>query len=340
MHAKILIVDDTPANLVAMRHLLAHCGAELHEARSGNEALALCLDHDYALILLDVNMPGMDGFEVARLLDGNERLREVPIIFVTAAHADERQRLKGYRAGAIDYLTKPVDDAILQSKVRLFLELHEAKARLQQAVQELARRNEELSLEVEERKLIEAMVRHQASHDPLTGLPNRMLFHDRLLGAIERAGRHGRGFALANIDLDGFKQVNDGHGHAAGDALLQEIAGRLLAQLRRTDTVARLGGDEFALIMEDLDVPAQALQLCEKLCATLAEPYALRVDGRSIAVRVSASIGIAWHDHADTRRDAESRLMLEADHAMYAAKRGGRNRCALAAAGAPSAPAG
>ena len=329
MLPKILIVDDTAANLVAMRRLLAHSGAELFEARSGNEALALCLDHEFALILLDVNMPDMDGFEVAALLGEAEHLRDTPIIFVTAAYADDMNRLKGYRSGAVDYIAKPINDVILQSKVRVFLELYAARRKLQQALDELAERNEELTREIAERKLMEAMVRHQAQHDPLTGLPNRILFHDRLYGAIQRANRHHGRFALACIDIDGFKLVNDSHGHAAGDALLQEIAARLSAQLRSNDTVARLGGDEFALVLEDVEGPQPALHLGEKLCAALAEPYALSVNGHAIEVRVGASIGIAPY-RPDGRADADEQLMQAADRAMYEAKRSGKNRCVLA----------
>lgn len=329
MLPKILVVDDTAANLVAMRRLLAHSGAELFEARSGNEALALCLDHEFALILLDVNMPDMDGFEVASLLGEAEHLRDTPIIFVTAAYADDMNRLKGYRSGAVDYIAKPINDVILQSKVRVFLELYAARAKLRQTAAELAERNEQLTREIAERQLIETMVRHQASHDPLTGLPNRMLFHDRLHGAIQRASRHLTRFALAFVDIDGFKQVNDSHGHAAGDALLQEIAARLSAHLRGNDTVARLGGDEFALLLEEIDEPRVALQLCEKLCAVLREPYSLRVNGEPVEVRVGASIGIAPYA-PDEQADADERLMRAADRAMYAAKRSGKNRCVLA----------
>lgn len=329
MLPKILVVDDVEANLVAMRRLLAHSGAQIIEARSGNEALARCLDHQFALILLDVNMPDMDGFEVAALLAESEHLRDTPIIFVTAAYADDMNRLKGYRSGAVDYIAKPINDVILQSKVRVFLELYAARAKLQQAMAELAERNRQLTEEVAERELIEAMVRHQAGHDMLTGLPNRMLFHDRLHVAIQRAQRHHQRFALAFIDIDGFKGVNDEHGHAAGDALLQEIATRLSAQLRGNDTVARLGGDEFALILEDMGDPQLALQLGEKVCAALGEAYFLRVDGRSIEVHISASIGVAPYA-ADTRHDADERLIQTADRAMYAAKRSGKNRCALA----------
>ncbi|KZC40227.1 diguanylate cyclase response regulator [Rhodanobacter sp. FW510-R12] len=329
MLPKILVVDDTVANLVAMRRLLAGSGAELFEARSGNEALALCLDHEFALILLDVNMPDMDGFEVAALLGSAERLRDTPIIFVTAAYADDMNRLKGYRSGAVDYIAKPINDTILQSKVRVFLDLYTARMKLQQALDELAERNEQLTREIAERKLMETMVRHQAQHDPLTGLPNRILFQDRLYGAIQRANRHHGSFALACIDLDGFKQVNDSHGHAAGDALLQEIAARLSTQLRSNDTVARLGGDEFALLLEDIEDPRLALQLGEKLCAALSEPCALSVGGQPIEVRVGASIGIAPY-RPDAADDADERLMQAADHAMYAAKRGGKGRCVLA----------
>jgi diguanylate cyclase (GGDEF)-like protein len=218
---------------------------------------------------------------------------------------------------------------ILQSKVRVFLELYAARMKLRQALDDLAERNEQLSREIDERQLIEAMVRHQASHDPLTGLPNRILFRDRLHGAIQRANRHRGQFALACIDIDGFKHVNDSHGHAAGDALLQEIAARLSAHLRSNDSVARLGGDEFALLLEDIADSQRALQLCEKLCATLGEPYALSVNARAIEVRIGASIGIAPYRPGE-RPDADEQLMHAADHAMYEAKRGGKNRCVLA----------
>ncbi|MGP1666331.1 MAG: diguanylate cyclase domain-containing protein [Rhodanobacter sp.] len=324
----ILVVDDTPANLVAFRRLLARSGAKVFEAGSGNEALALCLDHEFALILLDVNMPDMDGFEVAKLLGDSDELNATPIIFVTAAYADDLNQLKGYHSGAVDYIAKPINDVILQSKVRVFLELYSARIQLRDTLAKLAKRNHELNHEIAERKQIEAMVRHQANHDPLTGLPNRILFHDRLYGAIQRANRHQSGFALACIDIDGFKGVNDSHGHAAGDALLQEIAGRLPKHLRSNDTVARLGGDEFALILEEISKPSTALSLCEKLCIALSEPYNLCVNNVLIQVRISASIGIAPYA-PNTHQDANERLMHAADNAMYDAKRSGKNRCVL-----------
>jgi diguanylate cyclase (GGDEF)-like protein len=324
---KILVVDDTHANLVAMRRLLADCGAELHEAASGNEALATCLDHEFALILLDVNMPDMDGFEVASLLGESGQLHETPIIFVTAAYADDINRLKGYRFGAVDYIAKPVNDVILQSKVRVFLELYSARAQLRSTLAQLSERNRQLDLEIAERKRVEAQIRHQASHDLLTGLPNRMLFRDRLSTAMQRVPRHGQPFALVMLDIDGFKGINDNHGHPAGDALLRAIAARLGDLLRASDTVARLGGDEFALILEDVTDQAALVERCRAIGAALAAPYPL--DGRHgpFIANVSASQGIAVWD-GDARNEED--LIQAADRALYKAKEEGKNRCVVA----------
>jgi len=324
---KILVVDDTPANLVAMRRLLAHAGAQLYEAASGNEALALCLDHEFALILLDVNMPDMDGFEVATLLAESDLLRETPIIFVSAAYADDLNRLKGYHSGAVDYIAKPVNDVILQAKVRVFLELYTARVKLEQTLEDLSERNDQLEQEMAERERIEAQVRHQATHDMLTGLPNRTLFHDRLSAAIRRSGDDGHGFALLLLDIDGFKAVNDSYGHPAGDALLQAIAARLKLNLRTGDTVARLGGDEFALIVGELDEASVLLDRCRQLCASLAEAYPLVGRHGSFVAQVSASIGIAlWSPPSGS----DEALIQAADRALYQAKEGGKNRCVLA----------
>jgi len=324
LRPKLLIVDDTRANLVAMRHLLGDCGAELVEATSGNEALALCLEHAFALILLDVNMPDMDGFEVATLLGETEQLRDTPVIFVTAAYADDVNRLKGYRSGAVDYIAKPINDVILRSKVRVFLDLYSARMELQQALGELGERNRQLQAEIAERQRAEAQVRHQATHDMLTGLPNRALFHERLHQAIAQAP--GRGFALAMLDIDGFKAVNDTHGHPVGDALLQAIAVRLRAHVRAGDTVARLGGDEFALILEDAAQLPLLLERCQQLCDTLALPYPLPGPAGEVVARVSASIGIALWNSGTPSDEA---LIQAADRALYEAKRAGKNRCLL-----------
>jgi diguanylate cyclase (GGDEF)-like protein len=322
---KILVVDDTPANLVAMRRLLARADADIFEAASGNEALALCLDHQFALVLLDVNMPEMDGFEVAQFISEADHLSETPIIFVTAAYADDINRIKGYTAGAVDYIAKPINDVILQSKVKIFLELYRARALLQQALDELSLRNQQLTTEVAERTRMEQLVRHQATHDALTGLPNRILFRGRLEDAIAAGDAEGGSFALAYIDIDGFKGVNDNHGHAAGDALLKAIAGRLAGRTRESDTVARLGGDEFAVLLHDAADAPTALARCQTLCDAIAETYTLEVNDLRLVVTIGASIGVTLFIPGN----AYDHIVAAADMAMYDAKRSGKNRCVL-----------
>ncbi len=140
----ILVVDDAPANLVAMRALLARVDANIYEANSGNKALALCMRHDFSVILLDVLMPEMSGYEVAEFLRGTPQTRNIPIIFVTAAHTDEQHKLKGYDIGAVDYILKPVDDRVLLSKVNVFLDLYNKKQSLEREITERRRMEEQL----------------------------------------------------------------------------------------------------------------------------------------------------------------------------------------------------
>ena len=147
----ILIVDDKPANLLALRKLLAKPGLNIVEATGGNDALSLILEYDFALILLDVQMPDMDGFETAELIRGNEETKHIPIIFVTAISKDQKYVFKGYDKGAVDYLFKPLDPDILKSKVNIFLELYKQKEDLKKANTELNKANEKILEQQEER---------------------------------------------------------------------------------------------------------------------------------------------------------------------------------------------
>ncbi len=325
---KILVVDDTPANLLVMRRLLAKIDAELIEANGGNGALAASLDHEFALILLDVQMPDMDGFEVADFLSQEERTRDTPIIFVTA-NTDDMNRIKGYGSGAVDYIVKPINDVILLSKVRVFLELYRGKQELRRLLAELDQRNRELQTEIAERQRLEELARHQATHDPLTALPNRMLFLDRLANSIARAERRGTPCALFYIDLDDFKPVNDRYGHSAGDQLLKAVSQRMLETMRKVDTVARLGGDEFAAIMEEPADAADALLAAQRMADSVRKPYLLELRDHPapVEVRIGASIGIALFPQHAADLDA---LVCAADAVMYRAKKAGKNQCVVA----------
>lgn len=175
--------------------------------------------------------------------------------------------------------------------------------------------------DITDEKMEEDRLRHRASHDPLTGLPNRMLLQDRLEQNLAVARRQQGGLALLYIDLDGFKPVNDTLGHLAGDQLLQGVAQRFQACVRESDTVARLGGDEFVILLTGLAVESgeTSAQIAGKILETLEEPF----DLKGCPARVGASIGIALYPQdAATAQE----LMADADAAMYAAKRAGR-RC-------------
>lgn len=320
---KILVVDDNAANRAVYRDWLQSVGGvEVLEARGGQEALEMVSRHEFAMIVLDINMPDMDGFETASILRQEQRLEQAPIVFISGEF-NPHQRVRGYRMGAVDCLvTEPMNPEILAQKARVFLRLYRKRQELQLALEETRKQNQDLHAQLGSYVDEQQKLRREVTHDLLTGIPNRSLFNDRLEGAVNRATRTRQNFALAYLDLDRFKQVNDRHGHSTGDELIKTIAQRLQRAVRATDTVARLGGDEFGLLFEGLDSSAAAEYLAAKLHRLLLEPMKLSSEqqGRAIEVSVGASIGIAMYpDHA-THHEELGEL---ADMAMYAAKRGG-----------------
>lgn len=172
--------------------------------------------------------------------------------------------------------------------------------------------------DITRRKEAEELLRHKAHHDALTDLPNRVLFYDRLQAAFNQSKRYQRSFALLQVDLDRFKEVNDSFGHAAGDELLVEAARRLVSCVREADTVARLGGDEFAIILTEMDTDGEAEQVAQRAVNLLAEPYYLNAG----TAHVSGCVGIAIYPRHG--QDSEQ-LQRNADIALYAAKESGRN---------------
>ncbi len=553
----ILIVDDRPENLIAMDAILDQPGLSLVKAQSGNEALRLVLRHDFALVLLDVQMPDMDGFETAELLRINPKTRHIPIIFVTAGMKDLRLQFKGYELGAVDYMMKPFEPVVLKGKVRVFCELYrqrkdlerysrdmesmvsertarlkaseamlldvertanvggwivelasrelcwteqlchihelavdsrpklgeslrflvpESRARFDAAIEQALNEGQPFDLELQiltargtlrwvhvigragfkdgvattlsgtcqeitERKTAETRLKlaasvflharegiaitdadanivdvndtfcritgysrdeamghnhrflqsgrhkpefyaemwrqlaqdghwsgeiwnrrkdgdeyaelltisavhdatgkvanyvalftditpmkthqqqleHIAHYDALTNLPNRVLLADRLQQAIAHSHRRAQSLAVVYLDLDGFKAVNDNHGHDVGDALLVVVAQRMKAALREGDTLARLGGDEFVAVLVDLNAPADCEPVIERLLQAAADP--MEVDDAPL--RVSASIGVTLYPQDGGDADM---LLRHADQAMYLAKQSGKNR--------------
>jgi diguanylate cyclase (GGDEF)-like protein len=332
---KVLLVNDDQASLFALESLLLDAADqqlyELITASSGKEALRQVLLHEFAVILLDVSMPGMDGYETAEAIHSHPRSAGTPIIFITAHYADELNRLKGYQKGAADYLFTPVIPQILQAKVAVFVELaanhlqlrikSDELARLNQdlrvqRLQDLERINGELEQEIKERKLAEQRAHDLSTRDALTNLMNRRALIQQLEHAVATADRSGVGFALLFLDLDKFKQINDSHGHEAGDELLRQVAARLTAAVRVADIVARLGGDEFVVLIEGKAAAANAARVGRKIEMACALPF--EVGGQRL--KTGASIGIALYPEDGANAQV---LMKNADTAMYHAKQNG-----------------
>ncbi len=319
---KILVVDDTPANLVVLKRLLSRVDAEVIAASCGNEALALTLDHDFALFLLDVQMPEMDGYELAELLAGEERTKGIPMIFLTAAYKDERHRLRAYGTGAVDYIEKPINDQVLLAKVGIFLELFNNKEALQWVLAELARKNVDLSVEIAQRQQLEDDLRRLATIDALTNVPNRRHFMEVAEAESRRSHRYGHPLSLILLDVDHFKLINDTHGHAAGDQVLSRLSDTCATALRQQDVIGRLGGEEFAVLLPETDGPAAAV-IAERLRESVERASPGWSNGE-LAVTISLGVGV-WRMGDDT---VES-VLHRADQALYDAKRRGRNRVAL-----------
>jgi diguanylate cyclase (GGDEF)-like protein len=305
--ATILIVDDEIQNRRLLEALLLPEGYLTECAATGEEALALIADHPPDLILLDVMMPGMDGYQVAIALKADPATSAIPIIMVTA-QVDRSARLAGLEAGAEEFLTKPVDRAELWVRVRNLL-------RLKAFGDFLKNHNAILEEQVWERT---ADLMRLAHFDPLTGLLNRTMFHETLRTTLVQALEKQWMVAVLFIDIDHFKNVNDTLGHALGDDLLRQFGNRLFKCVRARDVVSRLGGDEFALLLVIQGGQQGVTIATNKILSALRAPFDL--DGHEVAV--TASIGITVHP--DDASDPET-LLKYADTAMYRAKQAGRN---------------
>ena len=317
MDVPILIVDDEPANLFTMQAVLAKPGIEFVRAASGPQALRCLIEREFALILLDVNMPGLDGFETAALIRARPASAHTPIIFVSAGGVDTARVLKAYETGAADYLLNPYQPIVLQAKVAVFVALYRA-AELKCRAAELEAGNRRLEADLAENRRLTAQLAHQASHDILTGLPNRHLFEEILRETLALSRRSGHRAAVAFVDLDRFKFINDTFGHAAGDDVLKEAARRLTGAIRASDLVARIGSDEFVVLLTDFVEWQESVPVVEKMLRVVARPFMVS----AVEVSVSASIGIAvFPDDGDDGMT----LLKRADVAMYQAKQAGRN---------------
>ena len=289
---RLLVVDDQPVNIQALHQVFA-ADCQVLMATSGAQALALCRDKQPDLVLLDVQMPGMDGYELCAQLKADALLNTIAVIFVTSNNRPEDET-RALEAGAADFITKPFNPAVVRARVRAQLTI----------------------------KLQADLLREMAFIDGLTGVHNRRHFDERLDIEMQRAIRSRAQLAVVLADVDFFKRYNDAYGHLAGDDCLRKVARTLKACLRRPgDVLARYGGEEFACVLPDTDL-AGALGVAEAMEAAvraLQMPHAKS----DVMPVVTLSLGVAVT--ISGRGDVGALLSL-ADEQLYKAKAQGRGK--------------
>lgn len=290
---KILIVDDEPINLALLSATLGG-HYDISTAASGAVALDRAAADPPDLLLLDVVMPDLDGYEVLRRWREDERTRDIPVIFVTGRGAASDQ-IQGLSAGAVDYITKPFEMPIVLARVETHLELKRKSDLLKQL----------------------------ASVDPLTEIGNRRQLDDCLHREWRAASRRQHELALVMIDIDQFKLFNDTYGHSAGDRCLRRVAQAISSSVRRgEDYLARFGGEEFAVVLPGTNEEG-ALVVAEKVRSSV-EALAIPHSASSVSSQVTVSVGVAVT--VPQRGDSIESLIEAADRQLYRAKDGGRNR--------------
>jgi two-component system cell cycle response regulator len=302
---RILVVDDHPDNVEIINARLSSRGFVVETATNGQEALDQVRANPPHLILLDVMMPLMDGYEVARRIKTDEALPFIPIILVTARDSTQ-DKVEGLDAGADDYLTKPVNFPELEARVRSML-------RIKRLQDELDQKNREL-------ELANKRLRRLSITDGLTELFNHRHMHELLHEEFERTKRSNEPLALLMLDLDRFKQVNDTYGHPTGDVILYETARMLHETAREIDMVGRYGGEEFIVVLPGTDEEA-ALQFAERVRQAV-EQHTYKDEANEVRMTVSGGVASYPGDGVDH----PELLIKRADEALYAAKESGRNR--------------
>jgi diguanylate cyclase (GGDEF)-like protein len=286
----VLLVDDSKTNI----QILAAClkdNYQLQYAKNGEECLNLSKEQPQPdLILLDVEMPGISGYEVCKQLKASDQTLEIPVIFVTAREANVDEE-KGLSLGAVDYITKPIHPAIVSARVSTHVTL----------------------------KLQRDILKNLALRDQLTGLYNRYFLLDIAKKKVAQAIRHQQPFCLLMIDIDHFKQINDTHGHLTGDAILKAVSKYLSKGNRQEDVVARFGGEEFVFLLDQcqLSDAEEKAEVIRRVIESL-KPH---------GIKVTISIGLAEFDEEIDLGFTE--LLKRADDALYLAKEQGRNRVCI-----------
>lgn len=326
----ILIIDDTPDNLRILSSILNKVGYKVRKALNWQIAFTACQTQLPDLILLDIMMPEVDGYEICRRFKQDPTTVDIPIIFISALD-DIFDKVKAFEVGGVDYITKPFEFAEVIVRVKNQLELRNARLeilklnnrleeRVKQRTLELENTLKKLQIEINSRQELQSKLLETALRDALTSLPNRVFFINQLEQALNRAKLESDyHFAVLFLDCDRFKIINDSLGHLVGDRLLIAIAQRLKTSLSPFDTLARLGGDEFGILLENVSDIQMVNSIAERILNSLSQHFNIS----RYQVFVNVSIGINW---GNTNYEKPEYLLRDADTAMYRAKALGRGR--------------
>lgn len=289
---RLLVVDDEPANILALFRLFSD-DHQVFMATSGAQVLAVCEEKKPDLVLMDIEMPDIDGFDVCAQMQSNPLIRHIPVIFVTS-HNDPAIEARGLALGGVDFITKPVSRDIVRARVRTHLVLKQQTD----------------------------MLRQWVYIDGLTGVFNRRHFDERLAAEWGRAHRHGSPLSVLMIDVDRFKPYNDNYGHQRGDEVLRDVAGTLKQVLKRSsDLVARYGGEEFVCLLPETDATGatKVASMLNEAVRALSIEHAYSPPANVVTVSIG---GATYRSNACVNA---LELMKIADGQLYKAKESGRN---------------
>lgn len=294
----ILVVDDEPDNSDLLSRRLMKRGYEVSCASGAEQAMVAIDSRTPNLVLLDVLMPKVSGLDLLVQLRRQPKTADLPVILVSALD-ETNDIVRGLQLGANDYVTKPVNMPVLLARIETHLKGVSMLMKLRAQGE---------------------MLEQLAAFDGLTGVYNRRSLQDALEGEIGRSRRYGRPISVMMLDLDLFKDINDGYGHIFGDEILKQFSARAAESLRDSDLLCRFGGEEFTVILPETDQPGAA-QVAERVrYTTAAEPFLVQ----GVSVDLTVSIGLAtWKNAQEGTAD---QLLECADKALYEAKKNGRNR--------------
>ena len=291
MNEKILIIDDTYLNISILTDILENEGFTVFSADNGLSIIEMTHRLQPDVILLDIMMPILDGFEVCKILKSDYTLKDIPVIMVTA-RTDSKDIKTALEIGAFDYVKKPIDEIEVIARIQSALRLK----KLQDKLKELAMK------------------------DNLTGLYNYALLLELLGNEMAKQQRNKNDIAYVMLDIDHFKEVNDNYGHATGNVVIKELANILVKSVRRGDIIARYGGDEFGIVLQGT-TPETACQLCERIRKRV---ELFNFNANSQTIRITVSIGVFFKGFMNDISIHE--VIQKSDQKLYLAKHNGRNR--------------